>query len=229
MTEQEILRLYCGLMEEAKTRINVINLTYDSRDRLPAGIVREICYLQFRFICEIISLACLAAHGDIKDKEAKSAYEPYKIMHRLEKLNPHFYPQPVERRREKGSKNIIIEPKLGDHLTKSELKALWNKAGGVLHRGSMRALRLGRKPIPEDYSDIFKWSEKITGLLNSHWISVVENKRGMLVSLVSKETKMPAASIFDFGQNGDSVVALSTLYLADLDLEFFERSEAKPE
>jgi hypothetical protein len=79
-----------------------------------------------------------------------------------------------------------------------------------------------------DYSDIFKWSEKITGLLNSHWISVVENKRGMLVSLVSKETKMPAASIFDFEQNSDSVVALSTFYLVDRDLEFFEISKAEP-
>ena len=147
-------------------------------------------------------------------------------MYRLETLNPHFYPQPVERMREKGSKNITIMPKLGEHLTKRELKELWNKAGGILHKGSMRTLLKSRNSTQGD-ADIFNWSEKITALLNSHWISVVENKRGMLVSLVAKETKMPRRFSFQLRRDGNSVVELTTLYLTDFG-EFVERKEAKP-
>jgi hypothetical protein len=212
MNDQEILRIYCGLMEEAKTRIEAVNFTYLNRYELPATMVREICYLQFRFICEIIALACLAAHSEIKEQAIRRAYEPYKIIKRLEKLNPHFYPQPMERRRTTDSIAVtILTRKDIKHLSKNELKHLWNKAGSVLHRGSMADLLNTKKLDNEDYSDIFDWCEKITGLLNSHWITLVENKKGLLVSLTSKETNRAAASIFDFS-NGGSSVDVTTVY-----------------
>jgi hypothetical protein len=215
MNGQEILRLYCGLMEEVKIRIDTVNFTYHNRDKLPAGVVREICYLQFRFICETIALACLAAHSEIKDQAVKRAYEPVKIMSRLEKLNPHFYPQPVEQRRVTDSKGpTIIAPRDINYLSKKELKELWIKAGGILHRGSMIKILREEKFSTDDYADIFEWSEKITGLLNTHWITLVESQKGLYVSLISKETNRTAATIFDFDTEGSSV-GLTTVYLSN--------------
>jgi hypothetical protein len=46
MNEQEILRLYFGLIKEVKIRIGTVNFSYHNRDKLPVVMVREICYLQ---------------------------------------------------------------------------------------------------------------------------------------------------------------------------------------
>lgn len=60
-------------------------------------MVGEIFCLQFRLIYEIIALGGLEAHGDIKEAMAlKGTYEPRKIIQKLGRLNPHFYPQPME-------------------------------------------------------------------------------------------------------------------------------------
>lgn len=216
ISQQEIRHLYCSLMEEAKVRVGVINLTYSNESKLPPTIVREICYLQFRFLCEIIALACLAAHSDIKESQTlKGTYEPGKIIKRLEKLNPHFYPQPIERARNTDLQRttLTIRPDI-KHLSRKELPVLWGRAGDILHRGSMTKVLESEKSADNNHSDIFDWSEKITGLLNSHWITLVENKKGMLVTLVTEETKRTAATIFDFDTGGSSV-DLSSTYIAD--------------
>jgi len=114
---------------------------------------------------------------------------------------------------EKDSRVVTITRKSCECLSKKELRDLWNKAGAILHRGSMLRLRKGRNSSCEDYSDIFDWSRKITGLLNSHWISVLQNKKGILVSLVSEETKRAAATVFDFTDEGRTV-ALTTVYVS---------------
>jgi hypothetical protein len=126
MDERQILRLYCGLMEEAKIRIGTINYTYRNDAKLPPMMVRESCYLQFRFLCEIIALGCLIAHSDVKEAHAvKDRYEPHKIMRKLEKLNPYFYPQPVERGRDADLNCTTFTTRRDvNHLSKNELLTL---------------------------------------------------------------------------------------------------------
>jgi hypothetical protein len=58
------LDLYTNLMEEAKIRLLTVSAATD-RIVLPAPILREFCFLQFRMVCELIALACLTAHGEI--------------------------------------------------------------------------------------------------------------------------------------------------------------------
>ncbi len=62
------LKLYLALMEEARVRLDAINHAFQNDAGLPPRMVRETCYLQLRFLCEIIALGCLVAHGDIKKK-----------------------------------------------------------------------------------------------------------------------------------------------------------------
>ena len=44
------LNLYKSLMEEAKERINCINMAAHGKTGLPSPIAREFCYLQIRFL-----------------------------------------------------------------------------------------------------------------------------------------------------------------------------------
>lgn len=195
-------------MEEGRSRINVINHTYHNTAGFPSQIVREICYLQFRFLCEMIALGCLVIHGDIKKAGAlRKEYQPSKILRQLESLKVYFYPQPIEIKvMDGGHVQHIARPDL-PHLSKSELSELWRVAGNFLHRGKLLNLGAGEdivrslKPIestPDNFPDIFQWTEKIVGLLNCHWITLTENKRGMVVSLLSPEENRAKASILDY-------------------------------
>src|ERR1035437_2529629 len=96
--EQAALKLYGGLMEEAKVRFYIIDIAVSGRTGLPERGVREFCYLQLRMLCEVIALACLTANGNIKETQEnnlmKGVYAD-KIIKRLAKVHPEFYPRPA--------------------------------------------------------------------------------------------------------------------------------------
>lgn len=195
---EHAIKTYLALMEEAKSRFFVINSTYQNEKKYPPALVSEICYLQFRLLCEIIALGCLLVHGDIPHpKTLQKAYNPTKIMKHLEKLNPHFYPQPIKHTFENKKHELSAIPNT-PYLSKEDLVKLWNKSGDLLHRAPLTKLGKPPKTDIQKFSDIFEWSGKLTGLLNSHWITLVENQRGMVVSLLSNETNKASASVFDF-------------------------------
>ena len=196
--KESTIKNYLALMEEAKSRFFVINNTYQNEHKYPPAIVSEICYLQFRLLCEIIALGCLLVHGDIPHPKAlQKAYNPTKIMKHLEKLNPHFYPQPIKHTLKDNKHELAATPNI-PHLSKSDLIKLWNKSGDLLHRAPLTKLGKPPRTDVQKFSDIFEWSGKLTGLLNSHWITLTENQRGMVVSLMSKETNKASASVFNF-------------------------------
>lgn len=201
MDRKEDIKLYCALMEEVKVRLLIINRAYENSDNLPPAMAREICYLQFRFICEIIALACLIAHGDIPEVQAlKGTYEPGKIIKRLEQIKHYFYPQPMQLVKDEEKKETILQG-LPDknHLTQQELPKLWGIAGDVLHRSPMVKMLSQPNHTPDDFSDIYEWIGKLVGLFDTHWITLEENKSGLFVTLKTKETGRVAISIYDFG------------------------------
>ena len=211
--EEKAIKTYLALMEEAKSRFFVINYTYQNAQKFPSAIVSEICYLQFRLLCEIIALGCLLVHGDISHpKSLQKVYNPSKIMKHLEKLNPHFYPQPIKHTLTDNIHNFVAKTD-DPHLSKNDLITLWNKSGNILHRAPLT--KLSKPPSTDllNFSDIFEWSGKLTGLLNSHWITLTENRRGMVVSLMSKETNKAAASVFNFS-SPDKTVHVQTYYVS---------------
>ncbi len=201
----EGLKLYLILMEELKVRFRIINETFENKTNLPPALVREICFLQFRFSCEIIALSCLAAHGDIpRSKAMISSYEPRKIFKELSDLKPNFYPQPMELVDANGAKVLQGLPDK-EHLKKDELLKLWGISGNFLHRTPMAKLYSKQPKKPDDFSDIFCWSRKLTGLLNSHWITTKENRQGLYVTLRSTDSETAKASILDFDVNSGEV------------------------
>ena len=158
--EETTIKTYLALMEEA-TGFFVINSVYHNEQGFPPAIVSEICYLQFRLLCEIIALSCLLVHGDIPPaKSLRKEYNPAKIMKHLEKLNPHFYPQPIKHSLTDQIHGFVATPDVL-HLSKTDLITLWNRSGDILHRAPLVKLT---KPLTADllnFSDIFEWSGKL--------------------------------------------------------------------
>src|ERR1700722_492219 len=94
--QNEAMTLYLGILEEAKVRINCINIALGGRTNLPERGAIEFCYLQLRMLCELIAVGCLVVHGDIEGtKGIRKVWAADEIMKRLERLHPDFYPHPV--------------------------------------------------------------------------------------------------------------------------------------
>ena len=89
---REALDAYSGLMEEAKYRLQAMDAALIGITKLPRGAVVEFGFLQLRLLCELIAVGCLTAHGDLATGELRKAYEADKIIKRLQRLRPKFYP-----------------------------------------------------------------------------------------------------------------------------------------
>jgi hypothetical protein len=164
-TRIQAIDLYRILMFEARQRIEAINLILAGGAKLAEGILRELCYLQLRMLCENIALGCLVAHGDVVDPQINNFEKEWsgeKILGKLQKLNPYFFPQQVD---------FGIEDSVASNdnaLTKSELLRLYAISGSVLHRGSLKKKNLTYGKM--NVRDVVNWTKKIEDLLGSHLI-----------------------------------------------------------
>src|SRR5262249_4200096 len=96
--KQKQLTLYADLMEEVKVRFDCINHAAQGATGLPPPIVRELLSQQIRFLCELIALGCLVAHGDsaqLQSHKVGRSYSADDILRMMTALRPHFYPQAV--------------------------------------------------------------------------------------------------------------------------------------
>ena len=175
LTKQEVrtIELYTALMEEVKIRIDAFNVTVANQARLPSEIVQENCYLQLRFLCELIALACLTAHGDIGATHATKFREEYSadtILNALEELHSDFYPFPTKITRS-GNQVTAELLKEGHFLKKPELIRLYGRAGDVLHRGKFKKLLSPQPPAKVDIPAVVESAQKIMNLLAIHTIA----------------------------------------------------------
>ena len=163
-TRIQAIDLYRILMFEARQRIEAINLILAGGAKLAEGILRELCYLQLRMLCETIALGCLVAHGDVVEPQINNFEKEWsgeKILGKLETLNPYFFPQQMDF----GTEDSVASN--DNAITKSELLRLYAISGSVLHRGSLKKiLTHGKINVPQ----IVNWTQKIEDLLGSHFI-----------------------------------------------------------
>lgn len=149
-TKEQVL--YHSLMEEIKGRVSSLNVAVTNQLPLPTPSVREFCFLQLRYICELIALGCLAAHGDIKDTHAAKCQDQYSadtILSMLERLHSDYYPYPCDLL---GHKIELVNN--GNALSKNELIKLYGQCGDVLHRGKMKKIKQPKVAPKHDFSDI---------------------------------------------------------------------------
>jgi hypothetical protein len=178
--EKEACQIYQRIMDEIVIRVDAINRATGGMMILTSPMVHEFCFLQFRYICELIALGCLVAHGDIgatKSKTFRKMWAPNEIFQKLNELHASFYPYPTEvRPKEKHLELYLVGEKEADFLTKTELVDLWNTCGKVLHKGGVKKLLAPKSPIQKNYPEIAKWSAKIVKLLTIHTIARTSNR-----------------------------------------------------
>lgn len=168
--------LYADVLSEIKKRNTAI---YDALNGFappqPKIILAEFCYLQLRFICELIALGCLVAHGDLRggSKHLLKRWHAGDIVKDLEKLHPNFYPRPTKQILDTTGKVERLEPVRDPFLSKEELIQLYGWLGDRLHKGSVKRLLLSEKK-KIDFPKIDQIASKIRNLLNHHCIELLD-------------------------------------------------------
>jgi hypothetical protein len=186
--QRESARNYPLAMEAAKHRFKLIeqlgNFGPDRRANtlgIPIYFARELCFLQLRYLCEAVIAGCLMAHeGHTRQKSVLKLYEVHKIIGFLEDLNPQFFPTPVAIRRrffaDDSFKIDVVDDLARPHLTQTELLSLYGRCGSALHTLPLSKLMGSREPpLPNDFQDIWDWTEKLLGLLKCHRISFTDD------------------------------------------------------
>lgn len=178
------ITLYRDLMEEIKIRFDCLNHASNGRTGLPTPIVREFMYQQLRFLCEVIALGCLVAHGDlavVQSHKMGKTYSADEILKKMSELRPHFYPYAIKHTIINSGapgtpKHFSIEER-PNPLPKEELMAIYVRSHKHLHRGNLKRL-LAAKGTPLDLTlnapEIIAQAQKMSDLLSHHAIAINE-------------------------------------------------------
>jgi hypothetical protein len=184
--------LYCNLMFEIRQRTEVIHAVMRGVYKLPKLAAYELCYLEFRIVCELIALGSLVVHGDIPATKAgrlTKAYQADAILNSLEKLHPNFYPRPGRQILDSKGAVIGVEKVKDGYLTKSELLSLYRETGDLLHRGTLRALK--ERPAG-DFAEIDRKAKRLAKLLDNHQISMIDDEYELWVLMWADDDKVYA-------------------------------------
>lgn len=176
-TNAEKAKLYIHCMVEVKERLHIVVSLLD----LPMQplFIQELCYLQFRYICELIAIACLAAQGDYETQRSfTESYKPREIFNALRELYPDFFPVAAERifTNEGGKRRHRVEHShKPDAYAERDITSLWGIAGGHLHRASVKKyLKTTFSQAPK-LDSIHRHITGLVRLLDSHLIPIQEN------------------------------------------------------
>lgn len=186
--QADALTLYADVMEEVKTRLQWVEDALNGRNGFHGQLIREVCYLQFRLICELIALGCLVAHGDVTAKtKLEDEYAADKITTLLFKLHPTFFPIP-HNFVSVGPGNHHFAEVTEPYLTRDQLKALYVKTGDILHKGKLKKWIANRSPGLNDYAEIDAWRRKIIRLLAIHRLPMIDGNRQVMCFLTDSVT-----------------------------------------
>jgi hypothetical protein len=101
------------------------------------------------------------------------------MLRDVEKLNPDFYPQPVELRSAEAGRARFVNRADG-YLTRSDFKRLYDVAGDVLH---MRNPFSQREPVTKIDYTFLQYAMRIQRLVSRHTIRLVDGKTWWIVTV----------------------------------------------
>ena len=191
--EQRKFRImYCNIMGEIKARHQIILNLYAGVFNVPPLASYELCYLQFRMICELIALGCLAVHGDsgkTLTKRLHDAHEADFILKKLEQLHPRFYPEPGYQLDRPSGGHVFIPA--NNPMKKADLIKLYWRCGEILHRGRFKNIKQERV---SNFDDVIPLCRRIADLLKFHRIAFL-NSEDQLWLTMHEEGKPVTASL----------------------------------
>ena len=174
-------KAYAGYMHEIRNRLDAINTMgvaqSNGRSILPSWQLDvESCFLNLRKVIELTFYASASAHSslgvEIQRRIVAREWNARKVMREIEKVNPSFYPVPIEKAlSEDGILRTV--PRMSGFLAKEECLHLYDEVcGAALHASRDRAWY-----AREEYrlEAVNRWHNRIHHLLSHHWIQLRED------------------------------------------------------
>ena len=118
----EDTKVYVKCMEKVKQQITWVRWLNSAKPPLggDAQLTAELSFVQFRKILELIAFASLTSNKDAYARAYKNFDEHWKaeqILKCVGKLNPHFYPTPLEPPRREPGDIMYNKPRVNNYLT----------------------------------------------------------------------------------------------------------------
>lgn len=174
---------YCGLMEEIKLRMSVIDFFLSGKGHAlyEPPTLESVC-LQLRKILELIVFGSLVANKDAYSSayaKISKTWNAGDLLGELGHINPNFYPVPVVQVPSKKL-GVFMEHKKRepiDYLTKENFTEVYGRCGIMAHAANPYG-----KGIDYNYfkQKLPQWRTQIVNLLNGHEVHLV-NQSGMYV------------------------------------------------
>jgi hypothetical protein len=139
MPKEDLAQLYCGFLEEIKTRLALVSSVVEGGVSTGSnGSNYELIAVNLRKVLELIAFGSLSAnkevyataHGDFaKHWSAK------RLLDKLEKLHPDFYPKPVhlEILKPGPPRHFHFDFVSDDFLTREKFVELYDVCSSVIH------------------------------------------------------------------------------------------------
>ena len=185
-------RKYENCMEEIKARTKAVNIFLSVNcHAMDIQIKTESIALQFRKILELIAFASLAANRiefEKQHKKFKSEWNASRILKKLEKVNPKFYPRPYKEKvlnEENGESILQREYIKSGFLTKDDWVKLYDKCSGIIHIKNPYSGEQS-EGTREFLDSAPEWMKKIDLLLSCHKVQLVDETKQLWVKMGPK-------------------------------------------
>jgi len=172
------LNLYYSCMREIKARIEIINyfLGRDFPQEKPIRI--EVMALQLRKILEFIIISNLISDREVYEKtwgSFKDNWQPTRLVKKIKKLNPQFYPTPIIRAVNHEEQCVILHDSKENFLSLDDFKEAYSFSSEILHADNPFKLDdADLIPSQAFYLDkIHNYCKKIVNLLSEHIVTLI--------------------------------------------------------
>ncbi len=163
------IEIYCNHMAQVRQRIGVVQA-------VTAGLITtgtevfdtELVFLQFRKTLELIAFGSLCANKaaySAVHKNFGSHWKAKAMLDELEKVNPDFYPVPVDAPQEVAPGVMHFPPPADGFMSKNEFASLYDSCSEVLHT---RNPFTGKDSTIETGYTVQEWVARIQRLLGWH-------------------------------------------------------------
>ncbi len=186
---------YMRLLQELKARHEwagrILHLDY----QFPDWLVSDIVHLQIRKECEVLALASLIFHGDIRDansRELRQTSAADYIFNKLEKLHPECFPRSARIKeftqfaREHLSK-LDFEWDLAGTIDKAAFLKMYASTHQAAHAGGINA-RQDKELFDLRREQLMQWRTQIYELLHVHVLVPFESGWTYVFQMEAPET-----------------------------------------
>lgn len=174
LSHAEIESVYTNLMGDTKWRLfNLDGWLLSLGMPMPDDerhSMSELCFLNFRRICENIAIATLVAHNKLPEATTKTFRDEWNLaplFKSLYSLNRDCFPVKLREREPSDNEPAGYEMLLDSYLSSDKIKEIYGRSCDMLHAGNLRSLLKG-KDWSFDVSEMQKWLDGLFDHLRCH-------------------------------------------------------------